>query len=333
MFYNNKLHYSLDNGNNWTINTLSSLQRIFCIEQGTDQNGNNLFILVGGTGTGGAINNTLTIVKSTDGINWGSNIDISNNVYTINKIIFNGSTWVIVGSINHVGYGQYDYKAALWVSTDYGNNWTEIILDNNTPSNIYKAHVINDITYTGNRWICVGLSESTINFAFVRFSDDNCNTWYDASNQSGITNPGSITYVKIKNRLIVMGSVNSYGNNIYYSDDNGNNWIKSPGSVPNNGAQFWSHFNGSRIITGGYKWTNPGETNSLYSDDNGMSWYKLPNINDKYVILTIDSNGYRLFFACMSGIIMSDDNGLNQTKVYNNSTNFRRVNCFFINKK
>lgn len=148
----NKVLYSSDHGDSWTINA----NKIFDNVTNKISYGNNRWIAVGEDS-----NNTLSI--SDDGINWRGQGKIFSNYGK--SVLYKNGLWVAVGSDN-------DGKKAVQFSSDNGITWNN--------SNIQIFDYGRDISFWKGRWVVCGSSNR------VHFSSDGI-SWGNTSNPSNTT--------------------------------------------------------------------------------------------------------------------------------------------------
>jgi len=96
------------------------------------------------------------------------------------------------------------------------------------------------------------------------------------------------------------------GPGIYYSTNNGTNWIQT--AFPYSAMNI--HFKGTRLFT--YDNTN---VKSYYSDDFGTNWTQL----NTYLNAGYCSNNTHLFVTTSNGLMVSTNEGINWTTVHSSS--------------
>ena len=148
----NKVLYSTDYGNNWTI----SANKIFDNVTNKISYGNNRWVAVGEDS-----NNTLSI--SDDGINWRGLGKIFSNYGK--SVLYKNGLWVAVGS-------DIDGIKSVQFSTDNGLSWSN--------SNIKIFDYGRDVSYWEDKWVVCGSTDK------VHFSVDGI-SWGDTSNTTSTT--------------------------------------------------------------------------------------------------------------------------------------------------
>lgn len=148
----NKVLYSTDYGNTWTI----SANKIFDNVTNKISYGNNRWVAVGEDS-----NNTLSI--SDDGINWQGLGKIFSNYGK--SVLYKNGLWVAVGS-------DIDGRKSVQFSTDNGLNWSN--------TNIKIFDYGRDVSYWEDKWVVCGSTNK------VHFSVDGI-SWGDTSNTTSTT--------------------------------------------------------------------------------------------------------------------------------------------------
>jgi hypothetical protein len=89
-----------------------------------------------------------------------------------------------------------------------------------------------------------------------------------------------------------------YGPGVYYSTNNGTNWIQT--AFPYSATEI--HFKGTRL----FAYSN-SEHKSYYSDNFGTNW----TITNSYLNASYNSNNTHLFVSTSNGLLVSTNDGLN----------------------
>jgi len=260
-----RIAYSSD-GINWTGVTGSS--DIFSSGSSVAWNG-KIFVAVGSPkavfGGGSSSVKVYTIAYSYDGINWTGVTGSKTILSPGQKVEWNGTIWVSVGS-------GTNYSIAY--SYDGSNNWTGVV----NSKDIFTD--CRGITWNGSTWIAIGTGTYTI-----AQSSDGIN-WYGVTNSS--TNifgdyPNSYDVAWNGTRFVALGgegpNSDSEGpNSIVYSSD-GINWsaVTDSKSIFSRGGRSVT-WNGKLFVAvgGGY-----GTNYSIAYSSDGITW--IPVIGAAYM--------------------------------------------------
>ena len=186
------IYYSSDNGNNWEALNYPELgvSTIFV-------NSEN-FIFVGFWGG---------IYKSDNNdADWNLVLSLSGNE-VVNSIVENSEGILFAGTIDFIGLG------GVYISTDQGNNWAHIGLENEYLSAL--AINSNDDIFAGSR------GHNTQYNGGVLRSSDNGETWIDLYTNVLVTSIAIDSEDKI---YIGCSNLNGAPGAVHVSDDNGESW-------------------------------------------------------------------------------------------------------------
>ena len=261
--------YSDDNGVNWTQSTVTSdWWNSFCVTS-TGR-------IIAGSGSG--------IWYSDDnGVNWIQSNKTDNSWYAF-CVTQTGRIITIA------------YDTSIWYSDDSGVNWTQSNYSTDNPWG--ESNCALCVTSTGR--IIAAIDRN------LYYSDDNGVNWTEVM-AANVTNKlgqrwadtgGSMGWralcVTSTGRIIAGGAaVTATFKGIWYSDDNGVNWIQS-----NKTDADWSSFcvtPTGRIIAGSKNTmiidNNYDGGGIWYSDDNGINWIQSNKTDDWWYSFCITSTG------------------------------------------
>ncbi|HLN52678.1 MAG TPA: T9SS type A sorting domain-containing protein [Lentimicrobium sp.] len=143
------------------------------------------------------------------------------------------------------------YYTGMFISTDYGVNWT---ISNNGLEN--SSGNATDLYVNDNR-VFLSMASGYGSGGGLFYSDDQGASW----NQCPVGYYLSVYNIEGNSDRIFI----STSNNIYYSIDNGNNWIST--GVYN--VKYYLGVEGNEIFAGNYN-------SIIRSHDNGVSWNSIP---------------------------------------------------------
>jgi hypothetical protein len=205
------------------------------------------------------------------------------NAYIWLATSLSGQYQLVLSQFNQATASDND----LYISSDYGNNWSLII---NTPD-VPGTRICNAISENGNEIVL--LTTRAVN-AYTYYSSNFGASWTLQSTLSGkvffsITNSADFS-------VLTAGVLQS--NEIYYSNDKGVSWnlatINSPPSNPNNFLAISDSYTGQyQIAASGYSYgQNIYQSNLYISTNGGLTW----NIPTQLASLSL-ANAYWLSVA------------------------------------
>jgi len=246
----NGLFYSTDRGDNWLASNIKiSEENANYLAIGKDNNGILLAAVYG------------RFYNSTDsGKSW--NFLSAINDYEISSIICNSFNHIIV-TCRSTGYGMYK-------STNGGVNWNIIyfggqgVLGRNYNSNIYCSNYssLHRSTNEGNNWVTVcttavrptSISFDTDNNVYLGFrniilkSTNNGFNWVEIFNRNIFSD---ITTIKcVSNKIFAL--VDNYYLGMYYSSNNGDNWMVLQNGLENYYPESFDRSSGGNLFCGTY---------------------------------------------------------------------------------
>jgi photosystem II stability/assembly factor-like uncharacterized protein len=235
-----------------------------------------------------------------------------------------GTSWNFDSNQSKIYAAGYN----LYVSTNEGTDWTDVILPG------YFNGYVNDVDVNEN-WIYVGTGMG------FHFSSDNGNTWFRSgtftqnirnlashsnfilasvfasgllyrSTDYGYTwaqlsplpgSPYDIEDIYEHNGNFYVGT---YEKGIYFSTNNGDSWIRiTEGGVSGQGQTIRTFSSSDSLIYSGGVYT-------FKSTDSGYSWQKLFNAPIFPIQIVANNN---LIFTASNGVFMSEDYGQNWVDV------------------
>ena len=271
---NNTIKYSEDDGVTW-FNSGNPFTGIYGegkgIGWGKDNNGNDLWVAVGGD------DNNNTIKYSSDGINWSN----ANNGFIGGEL----------GEGNGIGWGKDNNGNDLWVAVGEDNNKTikyssDGINWSNANNGFIGAGQGNGVIYGGYNngtglWVAVGTPDvNDPNNTTIKYSSDGIN-WSNANN-----------------------GFSGYGNSVGYGlDNNGNGlWVAAGASNFTDGITI-------KYSSDGINWSNAnngfiGGSNSICND---VTWGINNSGNGIWLATGRDDNGNTTIKYSYDGINWSND--------------------------
>jgi len=263
-----------NNGQVFGTNTISSCYKII--------KGGDLWVAVGIDYDDG----TQRAYWSENGKSWTVGTGLPDRTNTIKAIDYNGSRWVIGGTIITAVETTFYYS-------DDGKDWTVI----NTPGgSIFGfTSIVEEILYENNIWVACGLNVGTPDEQ-VWWSENGAD-WYAAESNPLLNTCAGLGY---HDGLWVVGGTSSGGSNLISYSTDGKNWTAASGTYDSTNAFIQSIItpsNGTNqrwIAVGGGA---SGTASSFYSDD-GITWVR-PNVSDLFPNSEGGTDGY--FFVGKGG--------------------------------
>lgn len=246
-------------------------------------------------------------------VQMSNGMDSDNNVISLATIGNN-----ILAGTNTSFVGVTD----VFLSTNYGLNWTRTFLNNNvysfavSGSNVYAGTVLQGVYLTSNNgtnWSQIGLNGKIVSALAIMGNNVYAGTWDSGvyrSTNNGINWSQTILNNKTIRSLATLGNnvfAGTDGSGVYVSSDNGTSWLQTPLNnkfvtcltVCGNKIYSASFFNGlSEIYT---------------STNNGVSW----SINSLHLnTLSFAVNGNNIFAGTYgNGVLLSTNNGINWIQI------------------
>lgn len=195
-------------GYNWTQASIPSLNEVRSVGV---NNSTLIAIITDWMGTG-------TITSTDRGKTWsGKSYILKDIVYSLNKISWNGKTWIAAGSAYDVDNDKTN-KIPLIITSVDGITWVKQKLPasimTHTGNNI-PLQSVNDVIWNGSNWIAVGIYDKP---------NSGCQSFY--GNWSGSLTGSGLTASVTKFSLVGIGSPDSNGNS-NVSGGGINYWINS----------------------------------------------------------------------------------------------------------
>jgi len=207
------------------------------------------------------------IYKSTDGIYWATLNPVPAILGTVTKIAFNKVNITIAVNTGSVGGADI---VASYGKTLYYTTIDDMNLGNLQITSLYKYRM-NDIVWTGNKWIAVGSYDNSFLRTIITANDPA--NWNAISNDiSGVSVNGNC--IGYNDFIILVGITKAYitgspNTAILYSVDSGNTWDYCSGIEID--EIFSVAWNGSYWVAVGNNIGNNGNDSYYYSPD-GIVW-------------------------------------------------------------
>ncbi len=289
------LYYSTNEGISWNISNLTgeipygySPNILTPFRLGASET-NNIVAEITYHFKGGNTAGESDLVKSTDnGITWQI-------IHTTDENL--GSFFLFSGSKLYSGY------KSVYVSTNYGLNWTSLKYG-------LSSHYISSMLTIGNN-IYVG-------FDRLFNSNDQGQSWHEfEGNGDGTPDPrAGINTIKLNDKNIYVGTYNG----VYFSSDEGLYWTKITADLSNIYSLAFSKKN---IFA--------GNTEGVHkSTNNGISWAPISLNENVNSLVVIDTN---IFAGTSNGVFLSTDEGEAWKEVNNGLPSYNRIYCLGVSGK
>jgi len=218
------------------------------------------------------------------GKTWKELVFSPNENSTAIAIIISGDRIITCG---RKGQSQIDWIGSTQFSDDFGKSWNEAT---GIPSDVsisqLRKNNANKLIAFGQRMWREGTTFYSDPKAYV--SEDNGSTWSEYITITKELSSVSEAYIS-PNRVIVAGrkgqtQVDWIGA-VYFSDNNGNNWIEAKGIPSDISVSNIIEHKGKLIAVGNKMWREGfaflSKAKSFISEDNGANW-------KEYIVITDD---------------------------------------------